>query len=118
MSRTFSQPTPPSRSREGFKLLRGYIVLRTPTAEELASRPPLVLTERDRALLTAVHLHGFLSVDLLALACFPPSPQGRHTPCSAAYDRLRLLWLWRYLDRLQFPAPRGGGGSRRSRRRT
>src|SRR5436309_1959800 len=37
MAQPFSQPAPSSQTRDGFKLLRGYVVLRTPTAEDLAA---------------------------------------------------------------------------------
>src|SRR5216684_7995114 len=61
--------------------LRGHYVRRLPTPEEIAARSPIVLTERDRQLLVAVHRHGFMTTDLVELAFFPPrndpAPQHR-----------------------------------------
>src|SRR5258708_9480068 len=52
--------------------LRGHYVRRLPTSDEISTRSPIVLTERDRQLLVAVHQHGFLTTDLVELAFFPP----------------------------------------------
>jgi hypothetical protein len=42
--------------------LRGHYVRRLPTATEMSARSPIVLTERDRQLLVAVHRHGFMTL--------------------------------------------------------
>ncbi len=52
--------------------LRGQYMRRLPTQAEISSRSPIVLTERDRQLLVAVHRHGFMTTDLVELAFFPP----------------------------------------------
>jgi len=73
--------------------LRGHYVRRLPTPEEISHRPPIVLTERDRQILVAVHLHGFVTTDLVELAFFPPPSGSRSSASSKAYERLRDLWL-------------------------
>lgn len=113
MIRPISLPPAYSTARHrGLKVLKGYLALRTPTSTELARRRSLVLTDRDREILAAVHLHGFLTADVIERAFFPDLAPGRQSRCSALYHRLRLLWLWRYLDRIVLPAVRGVGGSR------
>src|ERR1700730_17814425 len=92
--------------------LRGHYVRRLPTPEEISTRPPIVLTERDRQLLVAVHQHGFLTTNLVELAFFPPSSGSRSTASSKAYERLRDLWLWGYLERVELPVARVLGGRR------
>src|SRR5438477_2032332 len=74
--------------------LRGHYVRRLPTLEEISNRQPIVLTERDRQLLVAVHQQGFLTTDLVELAFFPPRNGSRSSASSKAYERLRDLWLW------------------------
>src|ERR687885_1859749 len=102
---------------EGVHLLRGAFVRRTPTAAELAQRPPLVLTDRDVQILTAIHSHGFLTADLIELAFFPaatdrrPARQPRRPCATRVYDRLRHLWLWGLLERVERPVARTLGGS-------
>ena len=87
--------------------LRGHYVRRLPTPEEIAARSPIVLTERDRQLLVAVHRHGFMTTDLVELAFFPPVAESRSSASSKAYEHLRDLWLWAYLERVELPvAPR------------
>jgi hypothetical protein len=87
-------------------------VRRVPMPAELARRRPLALTGRDVALLAAVRAHGVLTADLLELAFFAGWRPGRDGPSSSCYVRLRQLWLWGYLDRLERPAARAAGGSR------
>ena len=90
--------------------LRRHIVRCSPTQHELADRTPLVLTTRDHQLLAAVYSHGLLDMQAIELAFFPPGPDGRSSCCSAAYDRVRQLWLWGFVDRIELPvAPRLGG---------
>jgi hypothetical protein len=72
----------------------------------------VVLTERDRQLLVAVHQHGFLTTDLVELAFFPPSNGSRSSASSKAYERVRDLWLWGYLERVELPVARVLGGRR------
>jgi hypothetical protein len=93
------------------RLLRGHLVRRVPTREELRQRVPIVLTERDQELLAGVYLHGLLPTDLIELAHYPPvSTRGSHS--TQAYDRLRQLWLWSYLERIERPVARIIGGRR------
>src|SRR5712692_107918 len=86
--------------------LRGHYVRRLPTASEISTRSPIVLTERDRQLLVAVHRQGFLTTDLIELAFFPPRNGSRSSASSKAYERLRELWLWGYLGRIELPVVR------------
>jgi hypothetical protein len=99
------------RLPEGVQLLKGSVVRLSPTAAALVRRRPLVLTDRDRELLVAVHRHRFLTAELVALAFFPPGPAGRRSHCSVAYERLRQLWLWHLVDRIELPIARVLGGS-------
>src|SRR6202158_5052939 len=80
--------------------LRGHYVRRLPTSADISTRSPIVLTERDRQLLVAVHQHGFLTTDFVELAFFPPSNGSRSSASSKAYERLRELWLWGYVERV------------------
>ena len=102
---------------DGVHLLRGAFVRRTPTAAELAQRPPLALTARDVQILTAIHTHGFLTTELIELAFFPaatdrrPARQPRRPCATRVYDRLRHLWLWGFLERVERPVARTLGGS-------
>jgi hypothetical protein len=101
-------------SRANVQELRGQYVRRLPTPEEIATRSPIVLTERDRELLVAVHRHGFMTTDLVELAFFPPRTGNgiRSSASSKAYERLRELWLWGYLERIELPVARVLGGRR------
>src|SRR5712691_4406366 len=92
--------------------LRGHYVRRLPTPEEISARSPIVLTERDMLLLVAVHQHGFLTTDLVELAFFPASNGSRSSASSKAYERVRDLWLWGYLERVELPVARVLGGRR------
>jgi hypothetical protein len=87
-------------------------VRRVPAPAELAGRSPLALTDRDVELLSAVRAHGVLTADLLELAFFGGWRSPRSGPSSSCYERLRRLWQWGYLDRLERPAVRAAGGSR------
>jgi hypothetical protein len=71
-----------------------------------------VLTERDHRILAAVHVQGFMTTELVELAFFPPSGSARSSPSSRAYERLRELWLWHYLERVELPVARVLGGRR------
>jgi hypothetical protein len=62
-------------------------------------------------LLSAVYLHGLLTTDLIELAFFPQAT-ARNSHSSQAYDRLRQLWLWSYLERIERPVARILGGRR------
>jgi hypothetical protein len=59
-----------------------------------------------------VYLHGFLTTDLIELAFFPPRRGSRSWASSKAYERLRELWLWGYLERIELPVARVLGGRR------
>ena len=69
--------------------LRGHYVRRLPTPEEIAARSPIVLTERDRQVLVAVHQHGFLTTDLVELAFFPPR-RGSRSSAARGYAETSL----------------------------
>lgn len=92
--------------------LRGQMIRRLPTKAELAQRAPIVLTERDQDILFAVYQQGFVTTDLIELAFFPPAESARCSYSSRAYERLRQLWLWSYLDRVEQPVARLIGGRR------
>lgn len=88
-------------------------MLRVPrTKAELAKRTPIVLTDRDKAILTAIYIHGFLTTDLIELAFFPESSGGRSSSCSRAYERLQQLWRWGFAERVELPVARSLGGRR------
>jgi hypothetical protein len=87
-------------------------VRRLPTSLEISTRSSIVLTERDRQLLVAVHQHGFITTDLVELVFFPPRCVSRSSASSKAYERLRDLWLWGYLERVELPIARVLGGRR------
>jgi hypothetical protein len=92
---------------------RRHIVRCRPSPDELARRAPFVVTGRDKGILHAVHQHRFLTTELVELAFFPPPATGlRVAECSRAYERLRLLWLWGYLERIELPVARQIGGRR------
>src|SRR5207302_5985089 len=63
-------------------------------------------------LLQAVHQLGFLTAELVQLAFFPPPSGSRSSASSKAYERLRDLWLWGYLERVELPVARVLGGRR------
>jgi hypothetical protein len=90
--------------------LRRHLVRLRPTGADLARRHPIVLTPRDKEILAAVHMHGFLTTQLVELAFFPPPPRGRVSACTRAYARLDGLWRWEYLERLERPVSRHLGG--------
>jgi hypothetical protein len=92
------------------QLLRHQIVRRLPTREELRDRPLIALTARDRAILAAVFDLGYLTAELIARAFFADA--AHKMPPSTALERLRALWLWAYLDRLELPVARTLGGRR------
>ena len=81
-----------------------------PSAADLAKRTSIVLTERDVELLLAVYQHRFLPTSHIERAFFPAPNGPRSGPCSRAYERLRLLWLWDYLVRVEVPVSRHLGG--------
>lgn len=95
--------------------LRDHMVRRLPSARDLASRQPLALTTRDEAILAAIGIHGLLTTELIELAYFP-TPVDTHAhrgaPCSRAYHRLRQLWLWGFIERIELPVARVLGGRR------
>ena len=53
-----------------------------------------------------------MTTDLVELAFFPPRNGSRSWSSSKAYERLRELWLWRYLERIELPVARVLGGRR------
>jgi hypothetical protein len=95
--------------RDGYVPLRGHLVRRVPTCAELARRPPLVVTDRGRGILSAVFGLGFLTSEHVVRAFFPEEME-RSGQATTAYDRLRLLWLWSLLDRIELPVARVIGG--------
>ena len=98
--------------REGVQVLRGHMVRRVPTRAEIASRPSFALTDRDREILAAVYAHGFLTAELIEIAFFPRQTDRPASPSSSAHERLRLLWLWSYVDRVELPIAPALGGRR------
>lgn len=92
--------------------LRGHLVRRLPSRAERTGRKAFVLTPRDSEILVAVATQGVLTTDLVALAFFPVGEESDHTPSSRAYERLRRLWLWGYLERTELPVARVLGGRR------
>lgn len=88
----------------------GHLRRRVPTATDLVRRLPLAITERDTAMLTGIALHGYLTVELVQVAFFPATDHRLTTQCTHAHERLRQLWLWGYLDRIEVPVPRGFAG--------
>jgi Replication-relaxation len=92
--------------------LRNHLVRRTPNRLELDGRRPLVLTDRDKEILVSAYIHGLLTSDLVELAFFPPGDYPRRSRSSQAYERVRQLWLWGFLDRIELPVARSLGGSR------
>src|SRR5262249_55180298 len=92
-------------------ILRDHVVRRLPSERDLLGRTPLVLTSRDRKVLRAIGRHGYLTTELIELAYFPTvRSDGRAT--TAVYDRLRQLWLWGYVERVELPIARVIGGRR------
>jgi hypothetical protein len=92
--------------------LRDHYVRPLPTSTKISARSPIVLTERDVQVLVAVHQHGFLTTELVELAFFPPASGARSSASSKAYERLRDLSLWGYLERVELPVARVLGGRR------
>jgi hypothetical protein len=88
------------------------LVRTSPTRTQLATRTPIVLTDRDQDILTWVYTHGFLTTELIELAFFPEPEHGRHSPSSRAYARLGQLWRWGYVERVELPVARSAGGRR------
>jgi hypothetical protein len=89
---------------------RPRLVRREPISAELAERLPLVLTDRDVSILAAVYTHGFLTTDLVELAYFPAQGSTRRHASACAYERLRQLWLWGFVERVAVPTTPGLGG--------
>ena len=88
----------------------GRLLCTSRTKAELAKRTPIVLTDRDKGILTAIHTHGLLTTELIELAFFPEPSDGRRSPCSRAYERLQQLWRWGYAERVELPVARSLGG--------
>lgn len=47
-----------------------------------------------------IFTYGFLTAELIELAYFPPGDVDRHSRSSVAYERLRMLWLGGFVDRI------------------
>jgi hypothetical protein len=92
--------------------VRSPIVRRVPSEAELRARPPIAVTARDRQLLCALADFGFLSTELVVRAFYPPLSAHGDSPLRAAYQRLRLLWLWSLVERVELPVARLFGGRR------
>ena len=101
----------PNRLQQN-KLLQNQMVWRRPSAEQLRRRTPIALTERDLEILTDVHKHGFLTAELIELGHFPEHVAPRADRSSCCYDRLRSLWFWNYLYRVELPIAPSVGGRR------
>ena len=78
--------------RRDHVVLRDHLVRLIPTNNDLDDRIPILLTARDWEILTAVDLHGYLTLDLIDLAFFP-SARTNERPSTRAYHRLHQLWL-------------------------
>ena len=89
--------------------LRRSMVCLSPSTAELDVRHRITLTSRDKEILTSVHQLGFLTADLIDLAFFSSSSSSKPAS-SAAYERMRELWLWKFLDRVELPVARIHGG--------
>jgi hypothetical protein len=96
----------------GYQPVSSRLFRTSPTRAQVATRTPIVLTDRDREILTAIHSHGFLTTELIELAFFPEPPHGRRSPSSRAYERLQQLWRWGYVERVELPVARSAGGRR------
>jgi hypothetical protein len=96
----------------GLQVLRGHLVRRIPASDELASRVPIALTPRDEEILAAVYAQGFLTSDIIVSALFPAPAGGRRAHSAPAYQRLRQLWLWGFLERVEQPVAPSLGGRR------
>lgn len=91
--------------------LRDHLIRLVPSKSDLDARAPFVLTQRDREILAAIDLHGYLTLDLIDLAFFPSAhPDDR--PSSRAAYRLQQLWLWGLVERIELPVSRLIGGRR------
>ena len=90
----------------------GQMLRLAPGKQDLVKRTPIVLTDRDRDILSALFTQGFLTTELVELVFFSDSAEGRHSPSSRAYERLRQLWSWRLVERIEIPTLRSLGGRR------
>jgi len=111
-SRSARQREQKQKGEETYRELRNHTVRLLPAAPQREAGRHIVLTERDRALLTDVHRHGFLTAEHVTLVYFPPPSGQRVSHCSASYLRLRELWASRFIDRVQRPVSPAIGGSR------
>jgi Replication-relaxation len=91
---------------------RRQIVRRLPTRADLLERKPMVVTARDRRILAALADFGFLSTEIIVRAFFPGTDGDDPAPDRAALARLRLLWLWSLVERIELPVARVFGGRR------
>lgn len=94
------------------RVLRKQMVSHRPSPSDRIDRKPIVLTDRDREILVDVHTHGFLTAELIEKVHFPDLDHDRRTRSSCCYDRLKLLWSWDYLARVEPPIARVLGGRR------
>lgn len=101
-----------TKGTPGTQAISSQMLRQSRTKAELTKRTPMVLTDRDKDILTAIHTHGFLTTELIELAFFPEPSQGRSSPCSRAYERLQQLWRWGYAERVEQPIARSVGGRR------
>jgi hypothetical protein len=92
-------------------VLRDHLVRLLPTKSDVDNRVPIGLTARDREILTAIGLHGYLTLEVIDLAFFPSSrPDDRSS--TRAYHRLHQFWLWGFVERIELPVSRVIGGRR------
>jgi Replication-relaxation len=97
--------------RRDHVVLRDHLVRLIPTNNDLDDRIPILLTARDWEILTAIDLHGYLTLDLIDLAFFP-SARTDERPSTRAHHRLHQLWLWGFVERIERPVARVIGGRR------
>ena len=84
---------------------------RLPRFERVKDPPSMVLTERDRGIVLAVHEHRFLTrPQIEALLFQPEGGQDHPTKTSICRKRLKLLYQHGYLDRLRYPVAVIGEG--------
>jgi len=92
-------------------VLRDHLVRLLPTKSDLGDRVPIVLTPRDWEILSAIDLHGYLTLEVIDLVYYPSSPPDAR-PSTRAYHRLHQFWLWGYVERIELPVARVIGGRR------
>lgn len=77
---------------------------RLPLGRRVSDPPPMVLMERDKAIVLDVHEYGLLSTPQIEKLHFQPDKGQAHmTKTSRCRHRLKLLFQHRFLDRIFIP---------------